>query len=129
MTEHFISRDLASEDMFTAAAYLAESIRSADGYAEAMNVVIPAYLDKGNVDLAAELANSVEDPFSRDRLLMRVAAKCAEIDDAEYALQLADAIEDHGVQAEARERVANIRAAKGDTATALEIAGGMVHPD
>lgn len=129
MAEHFISRDDASSDLFTAAAYLAEGIRSADGYAEAMNVVIPAYLAKGEVDLAAELANTVEDPFSRDRLLIKVAQKCAEIDDVDYALQLADAIEDHGMQSEAQERVANVRAGKGDTATALEIAQSMLHPD
>ena len=59
---------------------------------------MPRYLEKHNVDLAAELSNTVDDPFVRDRLLTTVAETCASIDDDEYALQLVDAIEDPGVQ-------------------------------
>src|SRR6476620_4799108 len=96
MSEHFISRDDAEHDMLAAAAYLAENITSADGRAEAMKAIVPIYLAAGNVDLAAELANSIDEPFARDRLLVQVAVKCAELDDDEYAVQLADAIEDDG---------------------------------
>ena len=91
MAEHFISRDEAESDLLACAAYIAESIESADGHAEATSAVVQRYLAKGEVDLAAELANSVDDPFTRDRLLIHVAEKCAQADDDEYARQLVEA--------------------------------------
>lgn len=129
MADLFISRKQADADLLGAVAYMAERIRSADGRAEAMNAVVPLYLARGEVDLAAELANAIDDPFTRDKLLTIVAEKCAEMDDDEYALQLVDAMEETGMRAEAFERVALVKAAKGDTAKAAEIADTMVHPD
>ena len=129
MSEHFISRKDAEGDLLSAAAFLGENIKSADGHAEAMKAIVPIYLAAGNVDLAAELANEVGEPFSRDKLLTLIAEKCAEIDDDEYALQLADAIEDQGLQAQAFERIALVKAARGQAEKAREIANTMVHPD
>ena len=129
MADLFISREKAERDLLSAAAFIAERIRSADGHAEAMNSVIPQYLAKGDVDMSAELANAVDDPYSRDRLVMQVAEKCADLDDDEYALQLADAIEDNGMQAQCRERVAIICANKSDIAKAKSIAEGLQHPE
>lgn len=129
MTEHFISRDQAEGDLLSAAAFLAENINSADGRAEAMKAVVPLYLANGDVDLAAELANAVDEPFSRDKLLILVAEKCAATDDDEYALQLADAIEDHGLQAQAFERIALEKASKGQLDTARKVGNSLVHPD
>lgn len=127
--DYFISKERAENDLLDCAAFLAERIKSADGHAEAMGEILPHYLAKGDVDLAAELANAVDDPFSRDRLLILVAEKCAEIDDDEYALQLADSVEDHGLQAQALERLALVKASKGQAEKAAEIAETMEHPD
>ncbi|MCA1589648.1 MAG: hypothetical protein LC734_04510, partial [Acidobacteria bacterium] len=85
MAEHLISWEDAETDLLSCAAYLAERIKSRDGHAVAMAAVIPRYLAKGKVDLAAELANKIDDPFTRDRLLTAVADKCAELDDDDYA--------------------------------------------
>lgn len=129
MSEHFISREDAEEDLLACAAYLSENIRSSDGRAEAMNAVVPIYLAEGKVDLAAALADTIEDPFSRDKLLVLVAEHCASIDDDDYALQLADAIEDDGLSAQARERIALIKASSGEFQKAREVAAQMMHPD
>jgi tetratricopeptide (TPR) repeat protein len=129
MAQHFISRTEAETDLLACAAYLGESIEGNDDYAEAMLAVIPRYLAKGDVDLAAELANTVDDPFTRDRLLIAVAEKCASIDDEEYALQLAEAVEDEGMQQQAREVIALVLAEKGKIEGAREIADEMAHPD
>ena len=129
MAEHFISAADAEHDLLACAAFLAESIRSNDGYAEAMKVVIPRYLEHNSVDLAAELANAIDDPFTRDMLLIGIAEKCASVGDDEYASQLADAIEDDGLRSQAFERVAIQKSAKGDTAGAVEIAESLSHPD
>lgn len=129
MSDHFISREEAESDLLACATYIGESIETADGHAEAMLAVVPRYLAKGNVDLAAELANTVDDPFTRDKLLIAVALKCAEINDDEYALQLIEAMEDRGLQAEGRERIGSLKAAAGQFDTAKRIADDMEHPD
>ena len=129
MSDHFISQKQAEDDLLDCAAFLAERIKSSDGHAEAMQVIVPMYLAKGNVDLAAELSNAIDDPFSRDKLLIAVAVKCAEIDDEEYGLQLADAIEDHGLQSQAFERIGLILAGKGRSEKAAEVADLMGHAD
>ena len=120
MSDHFISQDQAETNLLDCAAFLAERIKSSDGHAEAMAAIIPRYLAKGDVDLSAELANAVDDPFSRDKLLIIVAEKCAEMDDDEYALQLADAIEDHALQAQAFERIGLVLAGKENRLLAIE---------
>jgi tetratricopeptide (TPR) repeat protein len=129
MPDLFVSREQAESDLLAAAAFIAERIKSSDGHAEAMTTVVPLYLERDDVDLAAELANAVADPHSRDKLLIKVAEKCAIVDDDEYALQLADAIEDHGLRSEAFERIGFVNARQGNTAAALGIADMMNHPD
>jgi tetratricopeptide (TPR) repeat protein len=129
MSEHFISRTDAESDLTSAAAYLAERVTSVDGHAEAMSAVVPLYLQKENVDLAAELANTVDDPYTRDRLLILVAEKCAEMSDDEYAMQLADAVEDEGLRSRGFERVALLQAARGDFDSAHKISDKMMHSD
>ena len=129
MAEHQIAVEEAKENLLACAARLAESIKNSDGRSEAMKEIIPRYLEKDAVDLSAELANTIDDPFTRDRLLMLVAERCAAIDDDEYALQLVEAIEDYGAQAQAREHIALQKSAKGDFVKALEIASALDHAD
>lgn len=129
MSDHLISIKNAENDLLACATYLAESIKSGDGHAEAMLAIVPRHLAKGDVDLAAELANTVDDPFTRDRLLILVAEKCAELDDDIYALQLVEAIEEYALQSQARERIALLKASKGEFEKAREIADEMDHRD
>jgi tetratricopeptide (TPR) repeat protein len=129
MAEHQIAIEEARDNLLACAARLAESIKNSDGRSEAMKEIVPRYLEKGAVDLSAELADTVDDPFTRDRLLMLVAERCAAIDDDDYAFQLVEAIEDYGTQAQAREHIALQKSAKGDYAKALEIARALDHAD
>jgi tetratricopeptide (TPR) repeat protein len=129
MAEHLITIEEARENLLACAAFLAEDIKSADGHAEAMKTIVPSYLAKDNVDLAAEFSNTVDDPFTRNKLLTIVAAKCAAIDDDEYAMQLVGAIDDHGLQAQALEKIILQKSAKGDYDKALLIAEDLEHPE
>ena len=124
---HLILIEDARSSLLSCAAYLAESIGSADGHAEAIKAIVPHYIENGNVDLAAELADTVDDPFVRDRLLLLVAEKCAAMDDDEYAFQLAEAIEEFGMQEAARERIVLQKSLKGNFEKALEISGRLAH--
>lgn len=129
MRDHFITLKAAEADILNCAAFIAERLQSAEGHADAISLIIPQYLKRGDVDLAAELANVVADPFSRDKLLTQVAERCARDGDDDYALQLADAIEEDGLRDQAYENLALIKAENGDFAKAEEIAGAMLHPD
>lgn len=129
MPEYFISYEDAHSDLLSAATYLAERIKSGDGRAEAMTAIVPRYLATSNVDLAAELANTLEDPFTRDKLLIEVSAKCAELDDDEYALQLAEVIDDFGMRSQALEKIALQKVSRGQIEKAVEITESMSHPD
>lgn len=129
MSELFISRDEAEGDLLSCAAYLAERIPGGEEHAEAVSAVVLRYLARGNVDLAAEFANTVDDPFVRDRLLISVASKCAELDDVDYALQLADAVEEDGLRSQATELIAKRLAEKGEIERARTLAENILHPD
>ena len=129
MPDYLISSDEARENLLACAVFLAERIRSADGHADAVKTIVPFYLQKSDVDTAAALADTISDPFTRDRLLIDVVEQCAAVDDDEYALQLVEAIEDHGLQAEAKERIAIQKSSKGDFEKAFELASGLEHPD
>src|SRR5687768_5988685 len=125
MSEKFISRDEAEKDLLVCAAYVAERVPPGDDHSEAIAAVLPLYLKRGDVDTAAELANSVDDPFVRDRLIIAVAAKCSEIDDDEYAMQLIEAIDDPGLQSEGVEALGMIKAGRGQFEAARGITDDM----
>ena len=129
MKEHSISLAEAEENLATAAAYLAENIGSSDGHAEALKKIVTYYIAKGEVDLAAELADTIRDNFVRDNLLVSVAEKCASKNDDEYAFQLAEAIEDEGFRSTALERIAVRQAIRDDFETALKTAESLSHAD
>lgn len=129
MSEYLISSEEAREDLLACAAFLAERIRSSDGHGEAVKAILPFYLRQSEVDTAAALADSIADPFTRDRLLIDVVERCVETDDDEYAFQLVEAIEERGFQAQARERIALGKSAAGDDEKAFEIAATLEHPD
>ncbi len=129
MPEHQISINEAENNLLACAAFLAENIKSSDGYSEAMKEIVPRYLEKGEVDYAAQFADVIDDPFVRDRLLILTAEKCAALDDDEFAFQLAESIEDYGSQAQARERIALQKSAKSEFDKALQIAETLEHAD
>lgn len=129
MAEHLIETETAEGDLLACAAYVAENIKSADGHAAAIKEIVSRYLERDAVDLAAELANTVDDPFTRDRLLIRVAEKCAAVGDDEYAFQLVEAIEESAAKDEAREHIAVQKSVKGNFAEALELVENLPHAD
>lgn len=127
MREHLFSIEEAQANLFRAATYLGENVGGGDGHAEAMKEIVAHYVEDKDVDTAAQLADTVDDPFVRDRLLLLVAEKCAEMDDDEYALQLVEAIEENGFQSVARERLAMRKAALGEFDKAFELAETLSH--
>jgi tetratricopeptide (TPR) repeat protein len=129
MSGHQITIEEAENNLLACAAFLAENIKSSEGHGEAMKEIVPLYLEKCEVDIAAQFADAVDNPFLRDRLLTLTAEKCAAIDDDEYAFQLVESIEDYGLQGAAREKIAVRKSSEGEFEKALEIADSLDHAD
>lgn len=121
--------DELKQNILKAATHLATKIRSTEGQADAFKQLVPIYLQRNEVDFAASLADTLNDPFTRDQLLMEIAERCASINDDDYALQLADAIEDDSINLQALERIAVRKISLGQVDKALQIADSIEHPD
>ncbi len=127
MAEHSFSIEEAQTDLLACAVYVAENIGSREARTAALETIISYFLNKSDVDNAAGLADSIDDPFTRDRLLASVVSKCAETDDDDYALQLIDAIVEHSAKNTARENFALAKARKGQFDVALDAARSLDH--
>lgn len=127
MADHIVSIEDAREDLLSCAVYLAESIGSSDARAAAIETIISYYLQRSDVDTSAEIADSVEDPFIRDRLLAEVVSKCAEIGDDEYSFQLVDAIDEQSTKNSALGKIAIQKAKKYQFDEAIALAEKLDH--
>ena len=127
MTEHLISYENAHADLLTCAAYLAEEIADKNAQTEVFEKIVPLYLERGEVDLAAELANTIDFAPKRESLLSDVAVKCAKVDDDEYAFQLIETIDDPVVRESALENIALEQTAAGKFDKALTLARKLEH--
>lgn len=123
-----IEREQAETDLLACAAFVAERIGSADGHAASVSDIALHYANKGELDLAAGLADEIKDPHARDVVLSEIAARCADFNDDEYGLQLAEAIEEYGYQQQARHLLATRQAANGRFDDALATTGLMDDP-
>lgn len=122
-----ISVESAGENLVSCAVFLADKVKSVEARAAALQPVIERFLERGDVDSAAHYADTIGDPFLRDRMLIRVISKCVEIDDEEYGRQLVDAIEEDGARSSALEAFALRLAAKGRYDDAIGIAEELGH--
>jgi ribosomal protein L17 len=129
MRNLYINPDEACNDVLACAAFLAERIESRDGHADAVKEVVERYIRRGEVDLAAQMADAVEDFHARDSMLRAISINCARMNDDEYALQLAEAVEDPTDRESALENIAGEKARQQDFAKAMEIADSLGYRD
>ncbi|MBC7797769.1 MAG: hypothetical protein H7Z37_12925, partial [Pyrinomonadaceae bacterium] len=117
-----IEPEQARNDLMMCAAFVAERIRSADGHAEAISDIARRFAIKGELDLAASLADTISDPHARDIALSEIAIICVDFDDTDYGLQLVEAIDEQGLQQFALSSIAIRQAKRGDVSGALQTA-------
>lgn len=120
-----IEIEQAETDLLSCAAFVAERIGSADGHAASVSDIALRYAAKGELDLAAGLADEIRDPHTRDLVLAEIVARCADHNDDDYGLQLTEAIEDYGYQQQARHNLAARQAFHGRLEEALATAAQM----
>ncbi|HZH34358.1 MAG TPA: hypothetical protein VEX64_05920, partial [Pyrinomonadaceae bacterium] len=128
MANFLIEPDTAESNVFMCAAFVADSVGSAGGHANAASDIALRLAARGELDLAAQLADQIEDPHTRDVALTEIAARCADFDDDEYGLQLAEAIEEYGFQQQAISQLAVRQAERGRLEQSLETANSLDDP-
>lgn len=116
----FIERENAESDLLMCAAFVAERIGSADAHATSVSDTARRFAAKGELDLAAGLADSISDPHARDTVLSEIAAYCVQFNDDEYGFQLIEAIEEPNFQQHALHNIAVRQAAQQRFDDALE---------
>ncbi len=124
----FIERENAETDLLHCAAFVAERIGSADAHATSVSDVARRFAAKGELDLAAGLADSINDPHQRDTVLSEIAAFCVQFDDDEYGFQLIEAIEEPNFQQHAWHNIAVRQASQRRFDGALETAKKIIDP-
>jgi tetratricopeptide (TPR) repeat protein len=122
MSENFIE-GVANEERFLACAVrVAETVGNLDGYSELASLIATRYAEAGLLDVAVDLAETIEDPYSREQLLAGIAAECVAFGEDEYARELLQMIGDPGLYSVATEQMAVKYAEAGIFDKALEIA-------
>ena len=121
----FINQEEAETDLLHCAAFVGERIANTDAHAAAVSDAARLFAVKGELDLAAGLADSIRDPHARDAAVAEVARQCVDFNDDEYGLQLIAALEDYGVQQQARHNIAIAQSRQNRLDDALTTVGTM----
>src|SRR5438034_204097 len=85
---------------------IAQAIDNLEGRAEVISLIAIKYAEAGQLNVAADLAETINDSYQRDQAHAALAAKCVEIRAPDYAEKLCDLIEDDTAYALATEGMA-----------------------
>jgi tetratricopeptide (TPR) repeat protein len=121
----FVNGKNTGESLLTCAALIAETVGDLESRSELMATVAGQYAGTGLLDDAVEVAERIGDPYIRDQTLANIASECIQFEDAAYADDLLDTIEDESLYAVAMEQMAVKFAATGDFDKAVEIASEL----
>lgn len=123
MSEEYEEPEL--EDALAASWRLAGAVKNAESYDELASAISQRYAGREEFDRAVEIADTINDPYTRDRNLAEIAVKADAVGEEDAAFQLLDSLEDLSHQATATSNIAIAHAAAGDFDRAIEIAETM----
>lgn len=113
------------EDALAAALRVAGHVKNAESYDELASAISRRYADRGEFERAVEIADTLNDPYTRDQTLASIAVKCAADRQEDAAFELIETLEDFSHQATALSQIAIAYANAGEFDRAVEIADGM----
>lgn len=123
MSEEY--EELQIQDALGGALRVAGAVKNAEGYDELAAAISQRYAVREDYDRAVELADTINDPYTRDRTLSEVAVKAAAAGQDEYAFELLASIEDLSHQDTGASSIAIAHASAGELDRAVEIADAM----
>ncbi len=125
MSEPLVTTEQAENDLLACAVLVAETIETQEGYTEAMSVLALRYAAKGEVEQAATIADTIDDPFTRDKTYLEIAVRAYSNGNRDLAFDLIESMNDYSFKALAEGQIAVIAADNGEFEEALEIANKM----
>jgi len=117
MNDFAASAEDVSEDVLEVAILLTQTV-AGDGYSELAQSIAAQLAQRGDLQRALDLANTIGDPYLKDQTLGLIAAQSIDSNEIEPA-ELLDAIEDPVLQDLAAEQVAIQYAGIGDVENSL----------
>jgi len=85
---------------------IAQAIDNLEGRAEVISLIAIKYAESGQLGVAVDLADTIDDSYQQDQTRAALAAKCIEVGAADYAEELCETIEDDTAYALATEEMA-----------------------
>src|SRR5438874_6804896 len=85
---------------------IAQAIDNLEGRAEVISLIAIKYAESGQLNVAVDLVETINDSYQRDQAHAALAAKCIEVDAPDYAEKVCDLIEDETAYALATEGMA-----------------------
>lgn len=104
---------------------IAKSIDSLEARSEIISLIAVSYAASEQLDLAVDVAETINDSYLRDQALAGVAAKCVEVGAAAYGDKLSETIEDDTAYALAMEQMAVAYAESGALEKSVEVAKSL----
>ena len=119
--------NLANEDLLASALAVAETVEGEE-HSELLEAIATEYCRRGDLSTAEELAETIQDPYLRDRTIGTLAALSFDVQEPESANQLLDSIEDPSLVAIAIEQTAISLAQRGEFEEAIRLTDELVDP-
>jgi tetratricopeptide (TPR) repeat protein len=117
----------ANEDLLASALAVAETVEGEER-AELVEAIALEYCRRGNLETALELAESIQDPYLRDRTVGSLAALSFDVQAPDTANQLLDSIEDPSLVAIAIEQTIVRLAERGESEDAIRLTDQLGDP-
>jgi len=125
VNERFTAEDDERVGFLGSAELIAQAIESPEDRAEVISLIAFRQAEAGNVEVAVDLVQTINDSYLRDQALTGLAAQCIQLGAADHAGELAEMIEDDGSYALATEQMAVAYAESGQFEKSIELADGL----
>lgn len=126
MSDHEFPENVTT-DLLACATAVAE-FTDGDEYSDLMEIISNRQAEKGELDVAIQSAESIPDPYLKDRAMGSIAIKALEQGDSNLALDLIDTVEDPMLRETYIEQIA-VKAATDDKFDeAIQLADGLGDP-
>jgi tetratricopeptide (TPR) repeat protein len=117
----------ANEDLLASALGVAETVEGEER-SELLEAIAVEYCRRGNLETALELAESIQDPYLRERTIGTLAALSFDVQAPDQANELLDSIEDPSLVAIAIEQTSVRLAERGEFEEAIRLTDQLADP-
>ncbi len=112
-------------DVLSTALRVTETVKNADGFDELSAGIALRYADREDYDRAVEIADTINDPYMREKTVADIAVKGSRASHEEYAFELLGSLEDLSHESTAATVIAIDHADAGRYDRAVEIASNL----